>query len=286
MERMSNVNSNILALAEKILAPTAAMSALGYFLGWSVNAAYYLSFGLSPSLIRKSFSEMITAAWVELGIGIICVIAGTVIYQIAVSIIMAKEQTGQKLHDYLLPRFYFAFVLSVAGVMFSLYLTFLSRLRIGYLALFGVSIALFWIATIVGSKLRQLGQEGAASFRANLFRVVFPNAPAYYIALTLVLVYLLSRVGVWRGVYLGERDMNQMGELPLVTIYSREPLFENGTLDPQKSLYVYSDLELIDSNADFLLVFKRPLSTQANQQVQNSTFVIPLSSGIIFEIKY
>ena len=92
---------NLLKLFENILVPTALISAVGYYLGWTASAAYYLSFGLSPSFIKKSFEEFLAFAWVELAFGVFCITAGIVIYRVLDEIFDDKKRKSLHIAFYI-----------------------------------------------------------------------------------------------------------------------------------------------------------------------------------------
>ena len=116
-------------------------------------------------------------------------------------------------------------------------------------------------------------------------RFLFPSFYVYFIITILASIFFLSRVGIWRGVTLAERDISDNSHLPNVILYSQKLLPIQGRYDITSGLYVYEDLKLIDSNDMYMFVLEKPL-IQSNSLAFNNihVYVVSKEKLIMFQL--
>lgn len=273
--------ANLLKLFENILVPTALISAIGYYLGWTASAAYYLSFGLSPSFITKSFEEFLAFAWVELVFGVACITLGIIIYRVLDELLETKKRRS------LLVTFYTSLFLSIASMVTYFILTNYTRNyelidRLKNLAFFLASILFAWIATVIGKFIRERHSSKGDKSKQPFFRVIFPSFYIYTFVTMMMLVVALGRIAATRGLYIGLRDSRNPETLPHVTIYSSTQLPLQGRLDSSLGLYVYDECYFVDSNDDLLFIVSPTISPLSTSTF--TTHTISVDKDLILEL--
>jgi uncharacterized membrane protein len=138
----------------------------------------------------------------------------------------------------------------------------LFQLKLQYIVASFFSILLFWISSVLGNQFNALIQNRPKTKSFRFFALIFPG---FFITLILVIfsaIFLVSRIALWRGSYLAQVDISSQNSLPRVTVYSMKPLPIEGFYEASTELYVYEDLNLIDSNDTYVFILDRNISRQ------------------------
>lgn len=249
-------------LLKQLIAPTIVVGALAYYVGWSMNAAYYYTFGLDPSFIDKDIQQVMASAWLELFAAIIGLIIAVAISQLVDSWYDIRNMSIISWMR-LVALFWILVVLSFASAVAALFVHLVVRVVTWSVACLGAMIAFLWLTILVGEKLGK-AQDAMITTRTSFraFRLLFPSPRLYMAILVLAIVLLLARIGVWHGYVAAWRDTGIDSNLQPVTLYSKEPLPLPGSFDPLTGLYRYADLRLIDSTNDrlYLLRWSDPIT--------------------------
>ncbi|GEM_PF-6744247 len=256
-------------LLRNLFAPTAVLSGLGYFLGWTFSAAYYLSFGFLPSSISKSVPEILASAWVELGIAVLILTLGFLIDRWLSSLVFTSASKKKNL-SILLNVFFGLFIFTLLGSIAFIYVFFVLRLSLRYLLIASVVVAISWSYCVLGREMKPRIKEIKHRL-VGTFEFIFPN---FYVVATLTIfatIFLLNRFAIWRGVSVANIDVASH-TLPVVILYSSEPLLPFCIQETSTKQYVCKDLFLIDSNENFLFVYQKDNSV--NTPLSIKTFMI------------
>jgi len=113
-----------------------------------------------------------------------------------------------------------------------------------------------------------------------LFKLLFPNSHIYVVVLLVIVAFLTSRLGHWRGSNEAVRDMQSPHYLIEVSLYSKDALPMEGTYNSITKLYEYSGFRLIDMNSEYVFITKGvSASTGAIE-----TYAIPKQDGIVLRL--
>lgn len=269
----SEASGLVADLIRRIFAPTAILTALAYFIGWAVNAAYYLSFGLPPSSIRKSVPEILTSAWLEIGIACVFLILFIFLERWVVKYVTARAPYKSELPS-VLSMFFFLLIMGLIGAALFIYLFAVPRLRLRHLIAASLVIFLIWLYTVLGRELQKLKAKNLEYRFPKLFEIFFPNFFIFALITVLATIFLLNRVGIWRGVTAAEIDIRTQS-LPSVSLYLSEAMPDCDKV-LSTNLYKCSDLWLIDSNDEFVFVYR-----ENSRQSSGGTIISDITTYII-----
>lgn len=277
MGRLEDVLANIL---QNLIVPTTLLSAVAYYLGWSVNAAYYISFRLSPNFIVKNPAEIFASAWVEIALGIVLIFISWALHQI-IQVKMLKQSTRDRV-PWVLGLFYVLLILTLMGSVSSILLIYLHGIRLQYIFIMGVSVILLWSVTILGKNLLLLLHEESRGFIYSIFKIIYPSFFLYSAIAVFFMVLFLSRVSIWRGVYLAQRDLSEFGHLYDITITSENQLAIDIAPTIRDGMFVYENLKLIDINEKYLFILE---SSAMSASSSADTYIIPSTTDLLYKLE-
>ena len=240
--------------------------------------------------MNKSPQELFASAWIEISVGIICVVLGLVSFQLIVSISKAESEFWSSKKALMLFSVFFLLTAacgSASALLITIFRSFDVKYRLVDIAILMLAVLLLWITAVAGKQVHQnLDAESRATSLGTFFSVVYPSYYLYLVLVIVGLVFSLSRLAAFHGLYAGQRDSSAPAlRLPGVVIYSKNPLPLEGNYDSKIDCYVYKSYFFIDSNSEYIFVLNQLSSNSiATQAPSFTTFAIPKEQGITLEL--
>lgn len=181
--------TNFFKLITDIAVLTAVISAVGYYIGWTGIAGYYLTFGLSPNFIKKSVSDVLASAWLELFVGLAGIAIAIAVFQGLVAWLDEDKLADLHFQRKVMAWFYTSLVLSIIFFIISLTLirnfasfVFSPRGTLAISILFMASALLLFLTASTIGKQFQLSKQYSKRYprMARFFKRIYPNYQIYF----------------------------------------------------------------------------------------------------------
>jgi hypothetical protein len=281
----NNRSENILnELLKGAVIPT-VLVALGYFLGWSSNAAYFVRVGVPTSFLPNTIPGILVFAWVDIILAAITLVMGVGIYLI-LDLLSKKEVRDPSRLKKKERLFFLLLIPAISLGLASIYMTRSLGFTLNIIIYSGISVFLFWIASILGKQVLDSYKGDERSNNVSVFRLIYPTFYIYLFITILATVFILNRFGIWRGTTLAERDLQWIFNRPNIVLYSENPLPLEGSYDKSTNLYTYSGLHLFAVNDQYIFVLKKSdqNSTSSPSSLNYSTYFIQRDKVQVFEM--
>lgn len=254
--------------------------AIGYFLGWRYLYSYFGAFGLDPSLLIFSPTEIISAGWR------MYVAIATALLLGAVAFLASRRLSRYWCDQRYCRRAVILFLVSLlAGVLLLAVITFLIffgpgvHIYLWFHVLTFIGILFVWLAFAfaIGIQSSDHFQQYTSRQIRSLVDWLMFDYRLWTAAILLYLTVALALFSGWIGFTYSLRDRSSASRLQAVTIFSNEELDMPAGTEIRSGVWAYDKLRLLYRSTELNVVFRL---SEIGPNNETTLYLIPNSAVV------